>query len=199
MDGKSETVKAITEFLFIGKADDELRQYDLVILLGSNLIELTVDKLAVLYSAGIVLPEATVVLSGKSGALNKGQTVSEAEQMLEYAVKIGMPGKIFRVEPKATNLYENYKNSKAIIEENGSLASYKSILSIGQAFSLRRAKMSAARCGYPAHDMDFVGIVDSRGRNISADCWWQSDVSRVRVLQELGKISEYALKGDISL
>lgn len=199
MNNRSETINAITKFLFIGKPDEMLKRYDLVIVLGSNLIELTIDEVSRLYRKGVIMPDALIILAGKVGTLNQGQEEAEANLMLDHAIRLGIPKDNLRIEPLSTNLYENYLLSKEIVVESGGFSKYKAILSVGQAFSLRRAKMSAARCGYLTDEMDFVGIVDRNGRNIAPDSWWTSEIARTRVIEELSRIATYTLKGDLSI
>lgn len=114
-------------------------------------------------------------------------------------IRKGLPEKQFILEPESSNAYENFLFSKNKIDELGGFDHFQSILCIGQAFLLRRAKMCAARCNYPSKKMNYYGTVDRGGRNIGPDSWWQSEVARTRVLEEIGRISTYTLKGDLSI
>ena len=198
MNYPSETIKSLSEFLFIGTPINQLEKYDLVIVLGNNLIELTVNEVKKIWDAGHISETARIILTGKVGSLNS-EDAPEAENLLLQAVKIGLPKDIFIIEPKARNAYENFLFSKSHIESIGGFTAFNSILCIGQAFLLRRAKMCAARCEYPDKKMTYYGTVDREGRNIGPDNWWENDVSRIRVLEELGRIATYTLKGDLSL
>lgn len=63
----------------------------------------------------------------------------------------------------------------------------------------RRAKMCTSACGYPAETIDFYGTVDKKGMNIGPDTWWKSEAAVKRVLEELKRLAEYSLKGDLSI
>lgn len=63
----------------------------------------------------------------------------------------------------------------------------------------RRAKMCASACGYPAEAIDFYGTVDKKGKNIGSDSWWTNEAAVKRVLEELKRVAEYSLKGDLSI
>lgn len=69
---------------------------------------------------------------------------------------------------------------------------------MSKAFLDRRAKTSAA-CGYPNEIIDFYGTVYEKGNNIGPNTWYQTDVAKKRVIEEVKCIAEYTLKGDISL
>lgn len=194
----SETIEAMTRFLFIGKPIEELGKNDLVIVLGNNLIELTINELKRVWDEGHIIEGAKIILSGKVGSLNKDDA-PEAEDLFKLALKKGLPENSFILEPESRNAYENFLYSKEKINELGGFDQFNSILCIGQAFLLRRAKMCAAKCGYPHEKLTYYGTVDKNGRNIGPDTWWTSDVARTRVLEEIGRISTYTLKGDLSI
>ena len=53
---------------------------------------------------------------------------------------------------------------------------------------------------YPSNiNYVYYPIVDVKGKNIGKDSWWSSEESIKRVLEELRRISEYTLKGDLAL
>lgn len=194
----SETIQAITNFLFIGSSFEKLGEYDLIIVLGNNDITGTIRELYKIYESSHLSSTGHIILSGNVGSLNQGME-PEAKRLLDEAISVGMPRELFWLDKQATNALENYKFSKEIIECYGGFSQFQSILCIGKAFMLRRAKMCAAACGYPVKRMTFYGTVDRVNRNIGPDTWWKSETARKRVLEEIGRISTYALKGDISL
>ena len=198
MNYPSETIEAITRFLFVGEPIEKLGEYDLVIVLGNNLIELTVDELKQLWDKGHIADGAKIILSGKVGSLNR-EDAPEAEDMFKMALKKGLPEKSFILEPESCNAYENFLFSRKKVDELGGFDKFSSILCIGQAFLLRRAKMCAAKCGYPQDKLSYYGTVDKEGRNIGPDTWWTSDIARTRVMEEIGRIATYTLKGDLSI
>lgn len=64
---------------------------------------------------------------------------------------------------------------------------------------MRRAKMSAIACGYPEEKLHFYGITKDNSRFIDKYTWYRTNDATKRVLEELKRIAEYSLKGDISL
>ena len=62
-------------------------------------------------------------------------------------------------------------------------------------FHMRRAIMTL-RKHFPAH-VRLIAQPPNDPGDLSAETWWQTEGGRQRVLGELGKISEYALKGDL--
>ena len=194
----SETVAAITQFLFIGKQIDELGKYKLILVLGNDDITGTISALRKILSHNCLVDGGRIILSGNVGVLNKDNP-PEADRLLAEAVSEGISKELFILDTKATNTLENFRYSKEIIVAHGGFDKYCSILCIGKAFMMRRAKMCALACDYPIERMDFFGTVDRLGRNIGHDSWWKSETARIRVLEELRRIAEYALKGDIRI
>lgn len=202
MEYPSETIEAITKFLFIGVAAEELNEVsDLVIVLGCHLPDLLITELKKLQDGGHISKNAKIVLSGKAGALDTLEIAvdTEARALLSSARNEGILRKNLVLETEATNTYENFFYSKVKIEELGGFDRFNSVLCIGQAFALRRAKMCASKCGYPMEKLTFYGVIDKNGRNIGPDSWWKSEAARKRVIEELGRISVYTLKGDLSI
>lgn len=198
MEKHSETINAITKFLFIGKEESDLKSYELVIFLGNDDIEGNANAIKLLWDTGHITTDSTVILSGNVGLLNQGKE-PEAIRLFNAIVDMGVPKEIFVLEKQATNALENFKFSKPIAEQIKLLEEFNGILCIGRAFMSRRAKMCASACGYPAESIDFYGTVDKKGKNIGPDTWWKSDAAIQRVLEELKRVAEYTLKGDLSL
>lgn len=198
MQRNSETIDAITRFLFIGKEEPELKTYELVIFLGNDDIDGNANAIKMLWDTGHITSKSTVILSGNVGLLNQGKE-AEAIRLFSAVTQLGLPDEIFILEKQATNAFENLKYSKPIAEEIKPLASFEGILCIGRAFMGRRTLMGAAACGYPSDSIDFYGTVDKKGKNIGPDTWWKSDAAIKRVLEELKRIAEYSIKGDLSL
>ena len=194
----SETINAITKFLFIGKEESDLKTYELVIFLGNDDIEGNANAIKLLWDTGHITVKSTVILSGNVGTLNQGKE-PEAIRLFNAVVDMGVPKEIFVLEKQATNALENFKFSKPIAEQIKPLEEFNGILCIGRAFMSRRAKMCASACGYPAESIDFFGTVDKKGKNISSDSWWKNEASVKRVLEELKRVAEYSLKGDLSI
>ena len=143
--------------------------------------------------------DAKIILSGATGTLNEGEEL-ECERLYSCAIdKYHMPPELFLKECKATNTYFNFLYSKELIQQMGGFDSFSSILCIGKAFMLRRASMYAAKLDYPIEKMQYYGTVDKQGKNIGADCWWESETATERVMAEIKRIGEYFEKGDLSI
>lgn len=199
MEYPSKTVEAITNFLFIGEEKEQLKKSDLVIVLGNHIIDIMMGELADLYNIGKIKKEATIILSGATGDMTKGQAL-ECDQMYESAVEqYGMPASLFLKEPKATNAYLNMVYAKDLILEQGGFENYEQILCVGNSFLLRRASMYASKLEYPMERMQFFGVYDRDGRNISPDGWWKSEVSVQRVMAEIERIGKYYATGNMSI
>lgn len=195
----SETIQSITNFLFIGKPEQDLKCYDLILVLGNEQIEDTADEISMLIRRNHIDSNAAIVFTGNVGSLNKG-SAPEALRLNE-AVKNRsvITSQRIIIEDKATNSLENFKFSKPLIEDVKRIDEFNQILCICKAFLTRRAKMCAAACGYPVDKIDFYGTVDKVGKNIGVDTWYQSDAAIKRVMEEIKRIAEYTLKGDLSL
>jgi len=195
----SPTIRAITEFLFIGQEAEALEPSDLVIVLGNHIIDIMMGEVAALYQNGKISADATVILSGANGDFTEGQEL-ECDQMYHAAVqKYHMPKELFIKEDKATNAYLNMVYSKEIIEEKGGFDKFGRILLVGNSFLLRRASMYAAKLGFPMERVQYFGVYDREGRNISPDGWWKSEVSVQRVMAELERIGKYYASGNMSI
>lgn len=195
----SQSIKAITEFLFIGQTEDDIVPNDLVIVLGNELIKGTVEVLSAFMKKGIIQQDAQIILTGATGSLNKGQDL-ECNLLYNCAVnEYKMPPALFIKEPKATNAYQNFIYSKEIIEANGGFNKYHNILCIGKDFLLRRASMYASKLGYPSDKMQYFGTVATNGKNIGKYTWWERDDAIMRVLAEIKRIGEYGMAGDLSI
>ena len=199
MEYPSKTIQAITEFLFIGEEKEQLKQSDLVIVLGNHIIDIMMGEIADLYQKQKIAKNAKIILSGATGDMTAGQAL-ECEQMYQSAVETyGMPKELFIKEEKATNAYLNMVYSKDLIAELGGFEEFQRILCVGNSFLLRRASMYAAKLEYPMEKMQFFGVYDREGRNISPDGWWNSEVSIQRVMAEVERIGKYYATGNMSI
>lgn len=192
----TETAKAVTDFLFIGKKEEELSQYDLVIVCGNEQTDETCSD--VLRLMNHVRRDAIIVFSGKNGSLNPG-TPPEGERMYRYFVEhnSGYTQTVL-VENEAGNTLENFRKSIPLIEQIKPIYSFERCLVVCKAFQTRRAKMCALRCGFPADEkMDFFGTVS--GKKIAAENWFTNPDAAKRVMEEVERIGKYFVKGDLAL
>jgi hypothetical protein len=193
---ESENIRAITNFLFIEDDIDDLKKSDLVIILCNNNINGIVSVFDRLYKNNIIDNGSLVVISGDRGPLDDFEG-KECEAVFNKLVnEYGYDSKMFALEKNATNIYENLKYSKEIIED---FDKYNNTIIIGAAFALRRIKLCASGMNYPLEKVQFVGTVNIEKRPISIDNWWQDDIARIRVYEELERIGKYLIKGDLDI
>lgn len=195
----SETIRAITDFLFVETQYEKIQPSNLVLVLGNDMIDGTMMEVRKLFLDKKISPDAKIILTGATGSLNAGKE-NECDRLFQSGVsKFGMPAGMFLLESKATNAYLNFYYSKELIDSIGGFDIFGNILCIGKAFLLRRASMYAAKLGYPVDKMQYYGTVDKEGRNIGKDSWWKSKTAIDRVLAEIKRIGEYGLTGDLSI
>lgn len=195
----SPTIQAITDFLFIEEDPAEIQPCELVLVLGNDYIDGTMEVVRGLYDSGKIRKDAKIILSGATGTLNAGKEPECDRLFTSGTEKFNMPPEVFIKERRASNAAENFSFSKEIILEMGGFDSFESIMCIGKAFLLRRASMYAAKYDYPAGKMHYIGTVDKEGRNIGKNCWWENPTAVERVLAEVRRIGEYGGKGDLSI
>ena len=59
--------------------------------------------------------------------------------------------------------------------------------------------MYAAKFGYPFEKMQYYGTVDTEGKNIGPDTWWQSEDARKRVMAEIERIGKYLERFQVAI
>ena len=193
---ESENIRAITNFLFIEDDYVKLKYADLVIILCNSNIDAIAKKVDYLFKKKIIDNNSLIVISGNHGMKNY---LGEKECILVQNLlvdKYGYDKKLFVLEEKATNIYENLYYSKEIIKD---MDKYNNILIIGAAFALRRIKLCASGMNYPLDKMQYVGTVNTKKRNCGKDNWWKKESARIRVYQELERIGKYLIKGDLDI
>lgn len=196
------TIKLITDFLFICEENVENLKnahYDFVIVCGNDNIDITIDAVENIIKSKKLSPDAKIVLSGNVGALDSDKS-PEAIRLYNEAIKRNIPTELFLVEDKATNSKENFEFSKQILESNNFSITNSKYLVICKSFLSLRAKMSAASVGFNTEkNVEFLGVIDSTGRNVGKETWYLSEAGRERVYAEIERIGKYSLKGDLSI
>jgi uncharacterized SAM-binding protein YcdF (DUF218 family) len=176
--------QAITEFLFIRDAP---REVDWVMVLGAQ-TPTNMDPAIALFRAGLA---RRMIISGH------GPTGEEAEPewraMAAYAAERGVAEDAILIEPNARNTRDNFRLSAELLERQVGWDSIRSMAIVSRPFHARRALMTARRF-FPAH-VELVMLSPDDG--VQAHDWWRSVYGRFRVLDELRRIGEYALKGDL--
>ncbi len=186
-------IDAITQFLFLPNNTPD--KTDICIVLGNDYID-TMKIAKIIYEKGIC---KLFILTGHSANKDKEP---ECIRFYRKGLELGIPSECMILEDKATNTYENLDFSRIIIEEKlGGFENCNKILFVAKAFVTRRVEMTAKKL-YPSFVQTFYyPTVDNTetGKNIGEDNWWKSEVSKKRVLEEIKRISDYTLKGDLRL
>lgn len=191
----SETVRAITDFLFVRSDYTLAHPADIAVVMGNNYVN-TVDEVYRLWQSGLI--RRHVLFTGCSAS---GEGEPEADRFLARWLELGGPRSAVLMEREATNTRENMLFSLRVIRAAGGFdAVGKEILFVGKAFALRRMLMSAAAVGFPqSTPWQVYGIVDRAGLDIGPDSWWKTEKARTRVYEEIARIARYSLSGDLSL
>lgn len=187
----NSTIEAISNLLFL---ETPIISCDIAIVFGNDYVE-TMDEVKNLWERGMI--KNKIILSGHSAKKDKKP---EAIRFKEYGLQIGLSEESMLLELEATNTLENLLYSREIIEkELCDFSKIKSIMFVAKAFVCRRIQMTV-QAFYPSNiNYVYYPIVDVKGKNIGKDSWWSSEESIKRVLEELRRISEYTLKGDLAL
>ncbi|MCY9807401.1 YdcF family protein [Lentilactobacillus senioris] len=98
---------------------------DYIIVLGAGLMngDQVTPLLAARINRGLAFYQQQLAQTGKkailifSGGQGPGETTSEGQAMLQYALQQGLPAEQGIAETKSANTYENMRNSKEIIEQ----------------------------------------------------------------------------------
>ena len=181
------TTQAISNFLFL-PANPE--KSDLIFVFGHSYLP-TMDEVKKLYDRGFA---SRIMIAGYSKGKMKER---EADRFFRRGVELGIPESAFILERESTNTKENIRFSLPILEKSLGLGQIKKILFVCKTFHTRRVFMTA-RNFLPKHiKFCFYPVVDDR--DIRPDNWWRKPVARQRVLEELKRIGEYSLQGDLSL
>lgn len=187
------TIDAITQLLFI--PDDIPDVVDVCIVLGNDYVD-TMKSAKLVYDKGI---SDKFILTGHSAGMDKEP---ECDRFFRRGVELGIPPKNMLLENRATNSYQNLQFSGQIISEQlGGFENCRKILFIAKAFVTRRIEMTAKKL-YPEFVQTFFYSTfddTETGKNIRTDNWWKTDAAKKRVLEEVMRIAEYTLKGDIEL
>ncbi len=185
MDAR-DTRAAISEFLFI---HDNPEPVDLVLVAASPSISSVLPAIE-LYQAGL----ARKILISGNGTMADGRP--EWVGYREFALAQGLAEADLYFERKATNTLENIIYSRGLIEHFApGFGGIETIALCAKPFHMRRVMMTAQR-HLPGH-IRLIARPPSDPGDVARDNWWKTEIGRNRILKELGRISEYALRGDI--
>lgn len=179
------TREAIGRFLFVS---DPPEAVDLAFVLCSPTVSSIIPAVS-LYKSGL----ASRILI--SGAGMSTQNIVEWSLYRNFALEAGVPQEALLIERNAKNTRENIILGKNLIAGKLGWHKVETVAICAKPFHMRRAIMTA-RKHFPAHVRLIARPPEDPG-DLSEETWWQSDWGRTRVLDELGKISQYARKGDL--
>jgi uncharacterized SAM-binding protein YcdF (DUF218 family) len=176
---------AISQFLFV---NDPPEVVDVAFVYCSPTVSSLAPALS-LYQSGLT---SRLLISGAGIA-----TTGEVEWSLyrDHVLAAGVPETSVLLEKEARNTSENAAFGAALIAAELGWDKVKTVAVCAKPFHMRRALMTL-RKHFPEH-VRLIAQPPSDPGDLSAETWWQTEWGRQRVLGELGKISEYALKGDL--
>jgi uncharacterized SAM-binding protein YcdF (DUF218 family) len=176
---------AISRFLFV---NDPPEAVDIAFVCCSPTVSSLAPAIS-LYKSGLT---SRLLISGAGVTKND---VVEWQLYRDHALASGVPESSLLVEKAARNTGENAAFGASLIEAELGWDKVNAVAVCAKPFHMRRAIMTL-RKHFPAH-VRLVAQPPNDPGDLSAETWWQTEWGRQRVLSELGKISEYALKGDL--
>lgn len=187
-------LKDITEFIFVENDIDDIKEVDVIFILGTSRYQLP-ELAANLYKQGLA---KYILPSGKySSKLNKFATknVNGTQYDNEYEtewkfcqdvlIKNGVPGEVILREEESTNTYENALFSKKSLDDKN-LETKKAII-VCQSFHARRVLMTYSVV-FPEVDF-YICPIDTQG--ITKDNWFNHEYGIKRVMGEVERCGKY--------
>ena len=183
-----DTIKDITDFIFIGKSLDELSHYDLLII-NADWAEVSLaNDMAIMLEKNII-DENTLFIICEGHA---NENVRSASILIDLLKEKGFTNKII-ISDKYISNPEILKNIDKLVDVN----KLNKILRIAKDFVARRWYMNAKKYNFPIEKCDFYGVVDSR--NISKSDWCKSKVGINQVMQEFINIGQLTIDEKLSI
>lgn len=183
-----DTIKDITDFIFIGKSLDELSHYDLLII-NADWTEVSLaNDMAIMLEKNII-DENTLFIICEGHA---NENVRSASILIDLLKEKGFTNKII-ISDKYISNPEILKNIDKLVDVN----KFNKILRIAKDFVARRWYMNAKKYNFPIEKCDFYGVVD--GRNISKTDWWKSKIGINQVMQEFINIGQLTIEEKLSI
>jgi uncharacterized SAM-binding protein YcdF (DUF218 family) len=179
------TREAITQLLFVR---DEPAPVELAVVLGSK-YPTTMDPAIKLYKRGWA-PKILITGHGPREDQDK-----EALLFGNYALEQGVRQEDLLLETEARNTMENMVLSLPVAEAAVGWASIRRVSITCKPFHARRALMTA-RAHWP-EKLEFLMLPSEDPRDIQPGNWWQVEDSRRRVMDEVRRIGEYAVRGHL--
>ncbi len=183
-----DTIKDITDFIFIGKSLDELSHYDLLII-NADWAEVSLANDMKIMLEKNIIDENTLFIICEGHA---NENVRSASILIDLLKEKGFTNKII-ISDKYISNPEILKNIDKLVDVN----KFNKILRIAKDFVARRWYMNAKKYNFPIEKCDFYGVVD--GRNISKTDWWKSKIGINQVMQEFINIGQLTIEEKLSI
>lgn len=178
------TIKTLTQFIFVA---DRPAKADLLVVPGSSQLNL-LKKAVKLYKHGFV---KKILFTG---GFNQKINQNEADFGLNYALRGGIPNRNISTETSSSNTKENAVEAAKLIKK-GHLK-HSTIMLLCKPYHSRRLKMTFSSI-FPKAKVIIVPVEDDR--KITRLNWWKDKNKTQKVMEEVKKIGEYYMKGDLSL
>ncbi len=117
----------------------------------------------------------------------------EADLFLEYALNEGVPREAILVEREARHTRDNFELSASLVDWEA----VRRVAIVGKPYHMRRALMTARR--FWPEGIEYIMLPSNLPQDLKAGDWWESEWGRTRVMDELRRIGEYGVKGDLAL
>ena len=145
----------IFQILIISSAHTQEAEVDVIIVLGAGLRNgrpspILQTRLDAAINYLDTRPEVPIIVSG---GLGEGQSITEAQAMLNYLVSKGVDESLIWMEGASTRTYENLTFSLLLMREKGLDVENTAIAIVSNEFHLFRAKLIAGNAG-----LDAVGV-----------------------------------------
>lgn len=188
------TISAIENFLIT--KSEALEKAPLCFCFGFPRRELA-EEAAKIYKKGYcdyILISGGINISPDTAFDKTFQSQTEAELQRDILIKLGIPREKILIENKATNSLENVVFSKKIIVRHfGKIPS--KIIVLHKVFHGRRALMTL-RKNLSENVRYILHLIETP--NHKTKNWWKHKKLKNHIIDEIKKIGEYTLKGDLT-
>ena len=185
---KPNTIKDITDFIFLGKDFEELSHYDLLIINADWAEEQLAKDMKLMLDKNIINKNTTFIICEGHGNTEK----RSASILIDYLKKEGLTNKII-ISDKYISNPEILRNIDKLVD----ITKYNRILRVAKDFVARRWYMNAKKYNFPIEKCDFYGIVDNR--NISKKDWYKSETGINQVMKEFINIGQLTIDKELDI
>lgn len=184
---KLNTIKDITDFIFVGKEIEELTHYDLLIINADWVEEKLAKDMKLMFDRNIIdINTEFIICESHDNTTER----SSANILIEYLKKEGLTNKII-ISDKYISNPEILKNINELVDIN----KYNRILRIAKDFVARRFYMNAKKYNFSIEKCDFYGVVDVR--KISKNDWYKSETGINQVMKEFINIGQLTIDKEL--